>query len=77
MSPVPKRQDAETVSKCVDPSYNQLCEDLRVIKDSLLGNEKYGHKGLFVRVEKVERVLWLLILLSVAMTGERLIHFLA
>lgn len=63
--------------------YDALCKkvdamssDIAAIKSAVIGHEEYGHKGLVTRMSIVERCLFILALIAVALGGERMIKFL-
>jgi hypothetical protein len=55
---------------------DQMSADIADIKSAVIGHEQYGHRGLIARMSIVERCLFVLALIAVALGGERMIKFL-
>ena len=55
---------------------DQMSQDIADIRTAVIGHEQYGHRGLIARMTIVERTLFILSLVAVALGGERVIKFL-
>lgn len=65
-------EEYENLCRKVD----SLSADIAAIKSAVIGHEEYGHRGLVARMSIVERCLYVLALIAVALGGERMIKLL-
>ena len=52
---------------------NDIQTDMQAIKGAVIGDEKFGHKGLVARMTNMERVVSILAAFLILVGGERLV----
>lgn len=76
MAPNPRRQECEDCTPVNTDVLNQIRSDIAELKTAVIGNEKLGMTGIVPQLAQHRRFIAVIILLGVALGGERVVAYL-
>ena len=74
MSPVPKKLDSADLAKLTTEEVQQLLKNIDDIRLALIGDAKFGHRGLVQRMSSAERLIVGLAIAVLIIGGDRVVH---